>query len=53
MKIAQELRAGNVVMVKDQPLVVQKCEYSRSARSGSVVKFKFKNLLTDTPSEVV
>jgi elongation factor P len=53
MKIAQELRAGNVVMVKDQPLVVQKAEYSRSGRSGSVVKFKFKNLLTDTPSEAI
>lgn len=53
MKIAQELRAGNVVMVNNQPLVVQKCEYSRSGRSGSVVKFKFKNLLTGTPSEAV
>ena len=53
MKIAQELRAGNVVMVKDQPLVVQKAEYSRSGRSGSVVKFKFKNLLTDAPSEAI
>ncbi|MDX8398944.1 MAG: elongation factor P [Gallionellaceae bacterium] len=53
MKIAQELRPGNVIMVKDQPLVVQKAEYTRSGRSGSVVKFKFKNLLTDTPSETV
>ena len=53
MKIAQELRAGNVVLVKDQPLVVQKAEYSRSGRSGSVVKFKFKNLLTDAPSEAI
>jgi elongation factor P len=53
MKIAQELRAGNVVMVNDQPLVVQKAEYSRSGRSGSVVKMKFKNLLTDAPSEAV
>ena len=53
MKTAQELRAGNVVMVNDQPLVVQKCEYSRSGRSGSVVKFKFKNLLTDAPSEAI
>ena len=53
MKIAQELRAGNVVMVNDQPVVVQKAEYSRSGRSGSVVKFKFKNLLTDAPSEAI
>jgi len=53
MKIAQELRAGNVIMVNDQPLVVQKCEYTRSGRSGSVVKFKFKNLLTEAPSEAI
>jgi elongation factor P len=53
MKTAQELRAGNVVMVNDQPLVVQKAEYTRSGRNGSVVKMKFKNLLTDSPSEAV
>lgn len=53
MKIAQELRAGNVVMVGDAPLVIQKAEYSRSGRNGSVVKMKFKNLLTDAPSEAV
>jgi elongation factor P len=53
MKIAQELRAGNVVMVNGEPLVVQKAEYSRSGRSGSVVKFKFKNLLTDAPREAI
>ncbi len=53
MKIAQELRAGNVVMVGDAPLVIQKAEYSRSGRSGSVVKMKFKNLLTDAPSEAI
>src|SRR5512139_86238 len=53
MKIAQELRAGNVVLVNGQPLVVQKAEYSRSGRSGSVVKFKFKNLLNETPSEAI
>ena len=53
MKIAQELRAGNVVMVGNDPLVIQKAEYSRSGRSGSVVKMKFKNLLTDAPSEAI
>ncbi len=53
MKIAQELRAGNVVLVNEQPLVVQKAEYTRSGRNGSVVKMKFKNLLSDAPSEAV
>lgn len=53
MKTAQELRAGNVVMVGSEPLVIQKAEYSRSGRNGSVVKMKFKNLLTEAPSEAV
>ncbi|MBI5435797.1 MAG: elongation factor P [Nitrosomonadales bacterium] len=53
MKIAQELRAGNVVMIGNDAMVVQKAEYSRSGRSGSVVKMKFKNLLTDAPSEAI
>ena len=53
MKTAQELRAGNVVMIGNDPLVVQKAEYSRSGRNASVVKIKFKNLLTGSPSENV
>ena len=38
MKIAQELRAGNVILVGGQPLVIQKTEYSRSGRNAAVVK---------------
>lgn len=53
MKIAQELRAGNVAMVGNDPLVVQKAEYNKSGRSSAVVKFKFKNLLTGAASEAV
>lgn len=53
MKTAQELRSGNVVMVNDTPLVVVKSEYNKSGRSSAVVKMKFKNLLTETPSEAV
>ena len=53
MKIAQELRAGNVVMVGSDPMVVLKAEYTRSGRNGSVVKMKFKNLLTDSPGEAI
>jgi elongation factor P len=53
MKIAQELRAGNVIMVGNDPLVVQKAEYNKSGRSSAVVKFKFKNLLTGAASEAV
>ena len=53
MKLAQELRPGNVIMVDGQPLVVQKTEYSKGARTASVVKMKLKNLLTEAPSETV
>ncbi|MFP3891216.1 elongation factor P [uncultured Ralstonia sp.] len=53
MKIAQELRAGNVFMWKDEAMVVLKTEYSRSGRSGAVVKMKYKNLLTGAGGEWV
>jgi elongation factor P len=53
MKVAQELRTGNVVMVGNDPLVVQKAEYNKSGRNAAVVKFKFRNLLTGTNSEAV
>ncbi len=53
MKTAQELRVGNVVMLNGNPLVVQKTEYNKSGRNAAVVKLKFKNLLTGSPSEAV
>lgn len=53
MKTAQELRVGNVIMVGNDPLVVQKAEYNKSGRNSAVVKLKFKNLLTGSPSESV
>ena len=51
MKLAQELRVGNVIMIGNDPMVVQKAEYNKSGRNAAVVKMKFKNLLTDAPSE--
>src|SRR5512134_2754616 len=53
MKTAQELRAGNVIMVSNEPMVILKAEYSRSGRNGSVVKMKMKNLLTESAKETV
>ena len=53
MKIAQEIRSGNVIMVGNDPLVVQKAEFSKSGRNASVVKMKLKNLLSGTASESV
>jgi elongation factor P len=53
MKTAQEVRAGNVVMVGQDPMVVLKAEYNKSGRNSAVVKMKMKNLLTDAPTESV
>ena len=53
MKTAQELRAGNVIMVGADPLVVLKAEYNKSGRTSAVVKMKMKNLLTASPTEAV
>ncbi|SDK37596.1 translation elongation factor P (EF-P) [Methylophilus rhizosphaerae] len=53
MKIAQELRVGNVVMIGNDPMVVVKTEYNKSGRNAAVVKMKMKNLLTEAPSENV
>lgn len=40
-------------MIGTEPLVVQKAEYNKSGRNSAVVKLKFKNLLTESPSESV
>ena len=53
MKIAQEIRSGNVIMVGKDALVVQKAEFSKSGRNASVVKMKLKNLLTGAGTETV
>jgi elongation factor P len=53
MKIAQELRAGNVVMIGKDPMVVLKAEYNKSGRNAAVVKMKLKNLLSNSGTESV
>ena len=53
MKIAQELRVGNVIMLGKDPMVVLKAEFSKSGRNASVVKMKLKNLLTGAGNESV
>ena len=53
MKIAQEVRAGNVIMVGKDPMVVQKAEFTKSGRNASVVKMKLKNLLSAGGTETV
>jgi len=46
MKIAQELRSGNVIMVGKDPMVVLKAEYNKGGRNAATMKMKLKNLLT-------
>lgn len=53
MKTAQELRVGNVFMLGNDAMVVQKSEYNKSGRNAAVVKMKLKNLLTGTATEAV
>lgn len=53
MKIAQEIRAGNVIMVGKDPMVVHKAEFTKSGRNASVVKMKLSNLLTGGRTEAI
>ena len=53
MKFAQEVRSGNVVVMNGAPTLVTKSEFSKSGRNASVMKFKFKNLITGSTSEGV
>ena len=53
MKLAQEVRAGNVIMVGANPMVVQKAEFTKSGRNASVVRMKLRNLLTTGGTETV
>lgn len=53
MKIAQEIRAGNVIKYGKDPMVVLKTEYSRGGRNSATVRMKLKSLLNNFGTEVV
>ena len=53
MKIAQEIRAGNVIMQDKNPWVVLKTEYSRGGRNAATVRMKLKSLLNNQATELV
>ena len=53
MKLAQEIRAGNVIMQGKDPMVVLKTEYSRGGRGAATVRIKMKNLLNGGGAEMV
>ena len=53
MKLAQEIRAGNVIMHGKDPMVVLTTEYARGGRGSSTVRMKLKSLLSSFGTEVV
>jgi elongation factor P len=53
MKYAQELRAGNVVTMTGNLMLVTKAEFSKSGRNASVMKLKLRNLITGNSTEGV
>jgi len=53
MKIAQEIRAGNVIMHGKDPMVVLRAEYSRGGRNSATVRMKLKSLLSNSGTEAV
>lgn len=53
MKTAQEVRAGQVIMVGVEPMVILKAEFNKSGRNSAVVKMKMKNLLNGQGMETV
>ena len=53
MKVAQEIRAGNVIMHGKDPMVVLRTEYSRGGRNSATVRMKLKSLLSNSGTEVV
>ena len=53
MTIAQEIRAGNVIMQGKDPMIVLKTEYARGGRGAATVRMKLKALLSNMGTEVV
>jgi elongation factor P len=51
--VAQDVRAGNVIMVGKDPMVVQRAEYNKGGRNAAVMRLKLKNLLTGSGTELV
>lgn len=53
MRIAGDLRSGNVMMVGNEPMVVVKTEYNKSGRNAAVVKVRMKGVLHGKVSEAI
>ena len=53
MKVAQEIRVGNVIMQGKDPMIVLRTEYSRGGRGAATVRMKLKALLSNMGTESV
>ena len=53
VKLASDLQSGNVIIVENSPVVVQKAQISKSGRNSAVVKVRTKNLMTNRVSELI
>ena len=53
MKVAQEIRVGNVIMQGKDPMIVLRTEYSRGGRGAATVRMKLKSLIANFGTEVV
>jgi len=53
VKLAGDMKVGNVMMNENVPVVIIKREYNKSGRNAAVVKLKMKNLLSGRVSEFV
>jgi elongation factor P len=53
MKVAQEIRVGNVIMQGKDPMIVLRTEYSRGGRGTATVRMKLKALLSNMGTESV
>ncbi len=53
IRIAGELRSGNVLMIGSEPQQVVKAVYNKSGRNAAVVRIKLKHVLTGRIAEVV
>ena len=51
MKVAQEIRVGNVIMQGKDPMIVLRTEYSRGGRGAATVRMKLKALLSNMGTE--
>lgn len=51
MKLAADLRIGNVIKINNEPYVVLKFDFNASGRNASMVKLKLQNLFNKQISE--